>query len=113
MRKACSTQSLYSDGVSSPIMSERPRISVLRLRQLSTGRLYDRVEESRNLDLAGLGEERREPAARVRELPPRPLRLAVLDAPARGGQMPQARYELVLAEPVRLVERRRRLSVLA
>ena len=45
MRNACSTQSTYSAGVSSPIMSERPRISVLRLRQLSiapeslTGRL--------------------------------------------------------------------------
>ncbi len=36
MRKACSTQSTYSAGVSRPIMSVRLRISVLRFRQLST-----------------------------------------------------------------------------
>ena len=35
MRNACSTQSLYSAGVRSPIMSVRPRMSVLRFRQLS------------------------------------------------------------------------------
>src|SRR5262245_44057160 len=93
-------------------MSERLRISVLRLRQLSTRRLYDRVEERRNLDLARLGEEWREPAARVRELPMRPLRLAVLEAPPGGGEMPEAGDELVLAEPRRLVEGPRRLGVL-
>src|SRR5436190_6639975 len=35
MRKACSTQSTYSPGVRRPTMSVRPRISVLRCRQLS------------------------------------------------------------------------------
>ena len=41
MRKACSTQSTYSAGVSSPTMSERLRIRVFLCRQLSaTRRLY-------------------------------------------------------------------------
>src|SRR6266545_4384269 len=80
MRKACSTQSLYSDGVSSPIMSVRPRISVLRFRQLSTHRLYDRREHACNLDLTPLGQERAEAPLRVGELTPRPLRLAVAGA---------------------------------
>src|SRR6516225_12243867 len=35
IRYACSTQLTYSAGVSSPIMSVRLRINVLRLRQLS------------------------------------------------------------------------------
>ena len=68
-------------------MSVRPRIRVLRLRQLSIGRLYDRVEEARNLDLAVLGDEGREPAPRVRELPPAALGLALLRAPAGGREM--------------------------
>src|SRR5438445_1522427 len=37
MRYACSTQATYSAGVTSPIMSVRLRIKVLRLRQLSMG----------------------------------------------------------------------------
>src|SRR4029453_12652538 len=113
MRNACSVQSTYSDGVRSPIMSERLRISVLRLRQLSTGRLYDRVEEGCNLDLARLREEGREAPSRVRELSSAPLGLAVLDAPARGGEVPEAGDELVLAEPRSFVERPRCLAVLA
>jgi hypothetical protein len=85
----------------------------LRLRQLSTGRLYDRVKETRNLDVARLGQEGREPATRVRELPLGPLRLAVPGTPAGRGEMPQAGDELVLAEPCRLVQRAGCLPVLA
>ena len=76
----------------------------MRLRQLSTGRLYDRFEKARNLDLARLGQERRESATCVRELPLRTLRLAVLGAPAGRGEVPQPCDELVLTEPGRLVE---------
>jgi hypothetical protein len=63
-------------------MSVRLRISVFRLRQLSTGRLYDRIEEARNLDLAVLGNEGCKPPTGVCELPAGPFRLAVLRAPA-------------------------------
>jgi hypothetical protein len=94
-------------------MSARPRISVLRLRQLSTARLYDRLEESRNLDVARLRQEGREASTSVRELPPRPLRFAVPGAPAGGSEVSQPRYELVLAEPGSLVQGPRRLPVLA
>src|SRR5258705_13554070 len=110
MRKACSTQSLYSDGASSPIMSVRPRISVLRFRQLSMRRLYDRREHPCNLDLSPIGQERAEAPLRMRELAPRPLRLAVLSPPAGGGQVAQPRHELVLAEPLPLRQRNRSLA---
>src|SRR3954453_17004959 len=112
IRKACSTRSLYSAGVSSPIMSVRPRISVLRLRQLSIGRLYDRVEEVRNLDLPRLRQERREAPPRGGELAAGALGLTVLPPPAGRGEVAQSRHELIVAEPRRLVERRRRLTVL-
>lgn len=94
-------------------MSVRPRISVLRLRQLSTGRLYDRAEKARNLDLAGRGEERREATSRVRELPPAAFGLSVLDAPPGRGEVAEPRHELALAEARRAVERPGRLAVLA
>jgi hypothetical protein len=94
-------------------MSVRLRISVLRLRQLSIGRLYDRVEQPRNLHLARLRQERCEPPPRVRELPARPLRLAVLSSPAGSGEVAEAGDELVGAETFRLVERAGRLAVLA
>ena len=93
-------------------MSERLRMSVLRLRQLSTGRLYDRVEEARKLDLAGLGQKGSEPAAGGGELPPGALGLAVLEPPPGGGEVPEARDQLLVAEARRLVERSRRLRVL-
>src|SRR5438093_11713631 len=93
MRKACSTQSLYSDGVRSPTMSERPRISVLRLRQLSTARFYDGLDERRGVRI------RRQPPPRMGELAPRSLRLARLEPVARGGEVVEAVQEIVLAEP--------------
>ena len=52
-------------------MSERPRISVLRFRQLSTGRFYvprDEIDERRDV------RERRQPAARALELTARAVR---------------------------------------
>src|SRR5215207_5130742 len=111
MRKACSTRSLYSDGVNSPIMSVRLRMSVLRFRQLSMHRLYDRREHACNLDLPPLRQERAEAPLRVRELAPRPLRLAVLRPPTGGGQVTQSRHEFLLAEPCGLRQRCRRLAV--
>src|SRR5829696_313389 len=111
MRNACSTQSLYSDGVSGPIMSVRPRISVLRFRQLSMRRLYDRGEHACNLDLSPLGRERAETPSRVRELPSCPLRLTVLRPPTGGRQVAQARHELVLAESLRFRQSRRSLAI--
>ena len=94
-------------------MSVRPRISVLRLRQLSIRRLYGRRQQRRNLDLAVLGQERREPPPRVRELAPRALGLAVPEPPAGRGEVAQAGHELVLAESGSLVQSSRRLPVLA
>src|SRR5882672_9772752 len=89
MRNACSTQSTYSSGVSSPIMSVRPRINVLRLRQLSAaiGRFYDQgdgVEQRLELDLPGLRQERGQPPAGVLELSPGALALARLRQVARS-----------------------------
>ena len=83
----------------------------MRLRQLSTGRLYDRLQQARNLDLTGLREERREPPARVCELALRPLGLAVLRPPARRREVAQAPHEVLVAEPGSLVQRPRRLAV--
>jgi hypothetical protein len=94
-------------------MSVRLRMRVLRLRQLSIGRLYDRVEQACNLHLAVLRQERAEPSARMRELASRTSGLALLRAPPGGRQMPQPGDELPLAEPGGLVERPRRLGVLA
>ena len=94
-------------------MSERLRISVLRLRQLSIGRLYDRLQQPRNLDLARHGEERSEPPARVRQLTPSAFRLAVLQPPAGRGEVAQPRHELVLPQARRVRERPSRLAVLA
>ena len=78
MRKACSTQSTYSAGVSSPIMSERPRISVLRWRQLSTARFYV-SRSTRSMSAARStssdGEVRRQPAARALQLTAGPIRV--------------------------------------
>ena len=68
-------------------MSVRLRMRVLRLRQLSTGRLYDRVEKARNLDLPVLGRKRCEPPPRMRELAARAVELAVLCAAARSGKV--------------------------
>src|SRR5687767_5469536 len=98
MRKACSTRSLYSAGVSSPIMSVRLRIRVLRLRQLSTRRLYDRVQQPCNLDLARLGQERGEATPRMRELAAGAVRLAVLCPPPGCREVAKAGNELVRAE---------------
>lgn len=94
-------------------MSVRLRISVLRLRQLSIGRLYDRVEQPCNLHLAVLGQERRKPAACVRELPSRAAGLAGLCPVTRRCEVPEAGDEIPLAEPGGLVERPRRLPELA
>ena len=80
-------------------MSVRLRISVLRLRQLSTGRFYDPLEQRPSLW------ERRQPPPRVRKLPSRPLELAGLGAIAGGGEVMQAVQELVLTEPEALGER--------
>src|SRR5260221_4325900 len=72
IRKACSTRSTYSAGLSRPILSVRPRISVLRLRQLSViGRFYDLdddFEQRRQVDLAVRREEQLEPTAGMAEL---------------------------------------------
>ena len=85
-------------------MSVRLRIRVLRLRQLSTRRLYDRLQQPCNLDLTRLGEEGRQAAARVRELASGPLRLAVLRPPAGRGEVPEPGDELVRTETLRVVE---------
>ena len=93
-------------------MSVRLKINVLRLRQLSMRRLYDRVHQPCNLDLAGFGQEGGKATPCVRELTASALGLAVLCSPAGGGQVAQASDELVLAEARRLVQRPRGLAVL-
>src|SRR2546425_12957326 len=80
-------------------MSVRLRISVLRLRQLSTGRFYDPLDQRHSLW------ERRQPPPRVRKLPARPLELAGLGAITGGGEVMQAVQELVVAEAEALGER--------
>ena len=83
-------------------MSERPRISVLRFRQLSTGRFYvPRDEGEQRLDVRkGL-----EPATRPVELPTSPIRLARLRPVPSRGQMVEPADELLVvpaeAEDVR------------
>ena len=113
MRNACSTQSTYSDGVSRPIMSVRLRMSVLRLRQLSAidRRLYDstwrahKLDQRGEIDLFVLGQVRAETAARVLQLPCRPLTIAVLRTVARRHQMQQPAHELIVAEAEDVLER--------
>ena len=80
-------------------MSVRLRISVLRLRQLSTGRFYDPLDQRHSLW------ERCQPPPRVRELSARPLELAGLRTIAGGGEVMQAVQKLVVAEPEALGER--------
>lgn len=93
-------------------MSVRPRISVLRLRQLSIRRLYDRVEKERKLDLPGRGQKRREATAGARELPPGALGLSVADPPSGRREVTEPRHELALAEARRPLERPGGLAVL-
>ena len=92
-------------------MSVRDRISVLRFFQLSTGRLYDRLQDVCNLDLVRLGEEGLEAPSGVRELPPAALAFSVLDTPAGCREVSQTGDELGLAEARGLRERARRLPV--
>ena len=93
-------------------MSVRLRISVFRLDQLSTHRLYDGLEHLCNLDPVRRGQKRLEAAPRVGELSPRPLGLAVLRLPARRRQMAEPCDERPLAEPCCFCERASRLPVL-
>ncbi len=74
-------------------MSARPRISVLRFRQLSTGRFYvprDQVDQRLGVR-KGL-----EPATRPVELPASPIRLARLRPVSRRGQMVESADELLV-----------------
>ena len=93
-------------------MSERPRISVLRFRQLSTGRFYvpgDEVDQRRRL------RERREPGACPLELSARADRLPGLRPVPRGPEVVKPTDELLLlaAEPEDVGEPARRDEVLA
>ena len=88
-------------------MSERPRISVLRFRQLSTGRFYvpgDELDQRRGV------RERREPTACPLELPSRAVRLTGLRPVPRRPEVVEPADELLLvvreAEDVREPARR-------
>ena len=73
-------------------MSERPRISVLRFRQLSTGRFYvprDEVDERRSV------RERREPAACALRADGAPARVPGLRPVARGPEVVEPANELL------------------
>src|SRR5262245_25832957 len=83
-------------------MSERPRISVLRFRQLSTGRFYvprDDVDQRRGV------RERREPPARPVELPEGAIPFSGLRPVPRRGEVVEPPDELLVltgeAEDVR------------
>jgi hypothetical protein len=94
-------------------MSERLRIRVLRLRQLSIRGLYDRLQKPCNLDVTRLGEERREAPPRVCQLTASALWLTVLETPTGRSEVPQPRYQLVVPEARRVRQRPRGLAVLA
>ncbi len=73
-------------------MSARPRMSVLRFRQLSTGRFYvprDEVHERRDVGIRG------EPAARLLELTARTVRLPGLRPVPRGAEVMETADELL------------------
>jgi hypothetical protein len=71
------------------------------------------VERRRQLDLAVDGEERREPAARMRELAQRALPVAVACLVAGGGEVVETAHELSLAQREHVFERVRGRRVLA
>src|SRR4029077_14382166 len=98
MRKACSTRSLYSAGDSSPIMSVRPTIRVLRFRQPSSPlRAILRCEEPLdNADAIGVLRERGAPTPGVHELSGGSLGLPGLVPVAGGCEVVQAPEHLVL-----------------
>src|SRR5437667_234097 len=83
-------------------MSARPRISVLRLRQLSsTGRSYDGLDGRHKATRLRV---RPQPAAGVRELAARPVGLAELPPVAGRREVVKAMEQLVGAEPEALGE---------
>ena len=86
-------------------MSDRLRISVLRLFQLSSGicRFYDGLDDGH--ERCGV-RVRRQPPTGALELASRPVGLAALRPVTGGCKMVQAVQQFVVAEPEALGERR-------